>query len=84
MRSLHCFPTRLESGLLWTARLLAAALVGLVGVISLGENGFRLFRPTTLEAIQMTLFLAACIGLVVAWEWPVLGGAGSRAFASLR
>jgi len=75
MRSLHLFPVVLESGLRWTARLFAAALLGLVAVIFLGEGGFNPLKLTAVEAIQMTLFLTTCSGLVVAWRWQVIGGA---------
>jgi hypothetical protein len=75
MRSPHFFPVVLESGLRWTGRLLAAGLIGLVAVIFLGEGGFNPLKLTAVEAILMTLFLTACSGLVVAWRWPVIGGA---------
>jgi len=79
MNTRHYFPAILESGLRWAARLLAAALLGVVAVIFFGEGGFNPLRLTAVEAILMTLFLTACAGLVVAWRWPVLGGAISTA-----
>src|SRR5262245_66298620 len=75
MRSLPFFPVVLGSGLRWMGMLFAAGLLGLVAVIFLGEGGFNPLRLTSVEAIQMTLFLTACSGLVAAWRWPVLGGA---------
>jgi hypothetical protein len=67
------FPSFLELGLRWTARLLAACLVGLVVVIYLGE-GFNPFKLTAIEALQKTFFLITCVGLVVGWRWPLIGG----------
>ena len=66
----------LESGLRWTARLLAAGLVGLVLLIYVGE-GFNPLNLTAMEALQHALFLAACVGLVAGWRWPFVGGAMS-------
>jgi hypothetical protein len=74
MSALHLMPSVLEAGLRWTARVLAACLVCLVLVILIGE-GFHPFRLRAVEAIQMTFFLTACVGLVVAWRWPLTGGA---------
>jgi hypothetical protein len=53
---------------------LAALLAGLVLVVLIGEG----FHPLTLKGlppILAVLFWAACVGMVVAWRWPVLGGA---------
>jgi hypothetical protein len=74
MRSLHSSPSVLEWGLRWTARLLGAVLVVLVLMILIGE-GFNPLKLRPVEAIQMTLFLTTCIGLVIAWRWPLMGGA---------
>ena len=74
MSSLHWSPSRLETGLRWTARLLAAFLIGLVLVIFIGEGGFNPLKLTPIEAIQMLLFLTTCVGLVIGWRWPFLGG----------
>jgi len=74
MSSLRLSPSGLEAGLLWTARLLAAFLVGLVLVILIGEGGFNPFKLRQVEAIQMILFLTTCVGLIVAWRWPLVGG----------
>jgi hypothetical protein len=75
MSSLHSSPSGLEAGLRWTARLLGAALVGLVLVILIGEGGFNPLKLRLVEAIQMALFLTTCIGVVIAWRWPFIGGA---------
>jgi hypothetical protein len=72
--SLPSTPSGLEAGLRWTARLLGALLVVLVLVILIGE-GFNPLKLRPVEAIQMTLFLTTCIGLVIAWRWPFIGGA---------
>jgi hypothetical protein len=73
MRSLPVPLFHLEAGVRWTARVLATLLVGLVLVILVGE-GFNPFKLKPVEATQMTFFLAACTGLVVAWRWPLIGG----------
>jgi hypothetical protein len=56
------------------ARVLSALLVGLVLVVCIGEG----FHPLTLKGLPPSLavlFWTACVGMVVAWRWPVLGGA---------
>jgi hypothetical protein len=63
MRSLHSSPSGPEAGLRWTARLLGAALVGLVLVMFIGEGGFNPLKLVAVEAVQMTVFLTACVGL---------------------
>jgi hypothetical protein len=55
---------------------LVALLVGLVVVALVGE-GFHPLRFKGLPLILSALFWAACVGMVVAWRWPVLGGAVS-------
>jgi hypothetical protein len=74
MSSAQLSPSVLEVGLRWTARLLAAGLVGLVLLIYVGE-GFNPFRLTATEALQHALLLTTCIGLVVGWRWQFVGGA---------
>src|SRR5262249_10123574 len=74
MPALHRSRPMLEPGLRWTARLLAAGLVGLIVVIYVGE-GFNPLRLSPLEVIQKVFFWTACLGLLAAWRWPVLGGA---------
>jgi hypothetical protein len=40
------------------------------------EDGLpHAFWVKGVEPIQMLFFWTACIGLVVAWRWPVIGGA---------
>jgi hypothetical protein len=74
MRSLHASLFGLEVGLRWAARVLSAVLVGIVLVIFIGE-GFNPLRLKGLEPVQMALFWTACLGMVLAWRWPVIGGA---------
>jgi hypothetical protein len=53
---------------------LAAVFVGLVVVVLLVEE----FHPLTFKGLPpllSVLFWAACLGLVLAWRWPVIGGA---------
>ncbi len=78
MSSIHLTFTVVESGLRWTAKLLAAVLVGLVLVIFVGvtlDGGFNPLKLRGVEPIQMVFFWIACIGMVVAWRWPFVGGA---------
>jgi hypothetical protein len=75
MSSLYSSTSGLQAGLRWIARLLAALLVGLVLVVFIGEGGFNPLKLRAVEAVQMTLFLTSCIGLVIAWRWPFVGGA---------
>jgi hypothetical protein len=78
MRFPHLSPSVLELGVRWTARLLAAALLAVILLIFIGE-GFNPFRLTKTEAIQMTFFFSTCIGMAIAWRWPLIGGAISTA-----
>jgi hypothetical protein len=74
MRSLGVSLAGVEVGVRWAARVLAALLVGLVLVVLIGEG----FHPLTLKGlppILAVLFWTACVGMVVAWRWPALGGA---------
>jgi hypothetical protein len=69
---------RLEAGVRWTARTLSALLVGLVLVMFIGvtlDGGFHPLKLKGVEPIQMVFFWTACIGMVIAWRWQVLGGA---------
>jgi hypothetical protein len=87
MRSLPLLPFRLEVGVRWTARVLTVLLVGLflvpfvVNSIYDVVHGFyegglpHAFWVKGIDPIQMVFFWTACIGLVVAWRWPVIGGA---------
>ena len=74
MRSLSVPLIRLEVGVRWTGRALTALLVGVVIVIFIGE-GFNPLRLKGIEVLQMVLFWTACVGMVLAWRWPVIGGA---------
>ena len=75
MSTLHMPPSGLEAGLRWTARLLAGILVGLVLLIFVGDGASNLLTLKPAEALQMTVFLTTCVGLVIAWRKPFLGGA---------
>ncbi len=80
MITLHAPLLGFEAGVRWTARVLSALLVGLVLVffISLSiDAGFRPPRLTGVEIVQMIFFWTACIGMVVASRWQVIGGAFS-------
>jgi hypothetical protein len=74
MRSLPLPLIRLDVGVRWTARVLTVLLVGVVLVIFIGE-GLNPLRLKGIEVLQMALFWTACIGIVLAWRWPVIGGA---------
>jgi hypothetical protein len=68
----------LEIGVRCVARALTTALVGLVVVMFVGvtlDGGFHPLRLKGVEPIQMIFFWTACVGMVIAWRWPVLGGA---------
>jgi hypothetical protein len=67
-------PSLLELGLRWTARLLAAILVGLVVVIYIGEGGFNPLKLSTVEAVQHVFFFTTLAGMILAWRWPLAGG----------
>jgi hypothetical protein len=78
MRSVSLPLCRLEAGIRWTARVLTALLVGLVLVMFVGvtlEGGFNPLKLKGVEPMQMLFFWTACIGMVVAWRWQVIGGA---------
>jgi hypothetical protein len=64
----------LEIAVRWTARLLTAALVGLVLVTFIGVGGFNPLKLTTVEAVQMSLFFAAGLGMTAGWRWELVGG----------
>ena len=74
MRSLSMPLIRLEVGVRWTGRALTALLVGVVIVIFIGE-GFNPLRLKGSEVLQMVLYWTACVGMVLAWRWTVIGGA---------
>jgi len=77
MKSLPVPLVRLEVGVRWTARLLTALFVGLVLVMFGGatlEGGSTPLKLKGVEPIQMVFFWIACIGMVIAWRWQVVGG----------
>jgi hypothetical protein len=74
MKPPHASLVGLEVGLRWTARGLSAVLVGVVLLIFVGE-GFNPLKLKGIEPVQMALFWTACVGMVVAWRWPLVGGA---------
>jgi hypothetical protein len=68
----------LEVGVRWTARVLAALLVGLVLVMFIGitlDGGVHPLELKGVEPLQMAFFWTACLGMAVAWRWEVVGGA---------
>jgi hypothetical protein len=82
MTSLHLRLVGLEVCVRWTARVLTALLVGLVLVMFVGvtvDGGFHPLKLKGVEPIQMIFFWTACIGMVVALRWQVIGGALSLA-----
>jgi hypothetical protein len=64
---------RSDTVLRWAARLVGLAVLGLYLAIFVGEGFPR--RLSAAESGQMALFLVACLGLLLAWRWEVLGGA---------
>jgi hypothetical protein len=89
MKSLPVSLFPLEVGARWTARVLTVLLVGLVAGPVIINGGYDIvhgfyeggvphaFRVKGVEPLQMLLFWTACLGLVLAWRWPVLGGAAA-------
>jgi hypothetical protein len=68
----------LEATARWTARVLTVFLVGIVVVMFVGvtiDGGFHPLRLKGVEPIQMIFFWTGCIGMVIAWRAPVVGGA---------
>lgn len=78
---------RLEAGVRWAARTLAVLVLALILVPIVVNSiydvvhGFyegalpHAFWLKGVEPIQIVFFWIACIGMVVAWRWPVSGGA---------
>ncbi len=66
----------------WSARVLSAGLVGLVGVIFVGEGGVNPLGLRPIEALLLFLLFACCIAMVAAWRWEWMGGALSLAAAA--
>jgi hypothetical protein len=65
---------RVLLALRWTARLLAVVIVALALVFIIGEGGFNPKLLSPLEALQMALFLLACVAMLIAWQWELGGG----------
>jgi len=68
----------LEATARWTARVLTVFLVGIVLVMFVGvtiDGGFHPLRLKGVEPLQMIFFWTCCIGMVIAWRAPVVGGA---------
>jgi hypothetical protein len=74
MGSLLARPVAWDMGIRWLARLLAALLVGIVVLFFVGTGGFNPWQLSTIEAVLMAFFAMACLGLVIAWRWEMLGG----------
>jgi hypothetical protein len=75
MNSPHLALSGLQVGLRWAARLLAVVLVGLVVLIYVGEGGFNPLKLSSVEAVQHVFFFTALAGMILAWRWPLTGGA---------
>jgi hypothetical protein len=58
----------------WIARCIAVLLIAIVLLFMIGTGGVNPLKLSTVEAVQMTFWLATCVGLVVAWRWEFLGG----------
>jgi len=74
MSPLRLSDSVMEAGLSWSARLLTIPLLGVILAIVIGE-GFDPLKLKGVEVFQMVFFWATCVGMVVAWRWPVIGGA---------
>jgi hypothetical protein len=74
LRSFPLPASYLEIAVRWTARVLAASLVGLVLAVFIGEGGFDPLKLTSLEAVQLFFLFAACLGMTAGWRWELLGG----------
>jgi hypothetical protein len=74
MRFLPLALLRLELTVRWTARALSVLLVGMVVVFMIGEGGFNRWKLSTIEAVLMAYLLTTCVGMLLAWWWPFLGG----------
>ena len=77
MNSLPVTPLRLEVGVRWTARVLAVLLVGMVLwflIADIAEGGTNPVKLNLRDAFNLTWLFTACIGMVVAWRWPLIGG----------
>jgi len=66
----------------WAARILSAGLVGLVGVIFVGEGGVNPLGLRPIEVVLLFLLFGCCIAMAAAWRWEWVGGALSLAAAA--
>jgi hypothetical protein len=57
-------------------------IIGVVLLIFFGE-GFNPLKLKGVEVPQMIFFWTACIGMVLGWRWPMIGGALSVAAMAL-
>ena len=67
----------------WTARVIAALLLGLFLIFAIGEG---LPNPLTLPPVKQAEFLAFIFvfgGVLVGWRWELLGGLLSLVSAGL-
>ncbi len=63
--------------LLWTTRIVATLIVVLMAFMLIGDAGNP---PTSDEILLLALFpVGMCVGYVVAWRWPLVGGSISVA-----
>lgn len=67
----------LEVALRWTARVLTVLLVGMFLWFFLADiagGGTNPFKLAVLDALRLTFLFMTCIGLMLAWRWPFVGG----------
>ncbi len=74
MRTISVSLFRLEATVRWTARVLAVVLVGVILVMFIGVGGVYPVKLQGTELIQMVFLWTACIGILLAWHWQVIGG----------
>jgi hypothetical protein len=78
---------RLEGGMRWTARVLAVLLVGMVLLFFVADvvSGLTAAHPAAAvtrplpdkvwDVFALTWLFSVCLGLALAWRWPLIGGA---------
>jgi hypothetical protein len=59
----------------WLARGLSILAAGMVALIFVSEGRIDLLRSSPPEAALFVLFFISWLGLLVAWQWEVLGAA---------
>lgn len=73
-RNLTSHPT-VAKCVLWSSRIIAAGLAGLVLFIIAGHGGLpRIDEMTGQETLMMTAMLTGTAGLILLWRWPAIGG----------